>query len=117
MWQKVDENGDRRSSVGFKFHYFVKSNGFHWHIDQDQIEDPDEAVAKVFMDPNQGVVNHHIVLKDKSGQSWVAPAESFSNSYNAFTLISQPESRSIHPVTARAVRGPSSGHSTMPTAA
>ena len=100
VWQKVDENGARRSSVGFKFHYFVKSNGFHWHIDQDQIEDPDEAVAKVFMDPNQGVVNHHIVLKDKSGQSRVAPAESFSNSYNAFTLISQPESMSIHPVTA-----------------
>ena len=100
VWQKVDENGARRPSVGFKVHYFVKSNGFHWRIDQDQIEDPDEAVAKVFMDPNQGVVNHHIVLKDGLGQSRVASAESFSNSYNAFTLLSPPESRSIHPVTA-----------------
>ena len=78
VWQKVDDNGARMSSVGFKFHYFAKSNGFHWHIDQDHIEDPDEAVAKVFMDPNQGVVNHHIVLKDASGQFRVAPAESFS---------------------------------------
>ena len=100
VWQKVYRNGTRKSSKGFAFHYFVKSAGFHWRIDTDQIEDPDEAVAKVFMDPNLGVVKHHIVLKDESGQSWVAPAESFSNSYSAFTLISQPQPRSVHVVTA-----------------
>ena len=100
VWQKVNGNGALGPSVGFKFHYFVKSSGFHWRIDQDLIEDPDEAVAKVFMDPNLGVVSHRIVLKDESGQSRVAPAESFSNSYNAFTLISQPQPRSVHAVTA-----------------
>ncbi len=63
-------------------------------------EDPDEAVAKAFMDRNLGVVDHHIVIKDESGQSWVAPPESFSNSYNAFTLISQPQPRSVRVVTA-----------------
>ena len=98
VWQKVDENGTLESSKGFTFHYFVKSAGFHWRIDTDQIEDPDEAVTKVFIDSNQGVVNHHIVFKDESGQSWVAPAESFSNSYNAFTLISKPKLRSVHSV-------------------
>ena len=99
VWQKVDRNGTRESSKGFAFHYFVKSAGFHWRIDTDQIEDPDDAVAKVFMDRNLGVVNHHIVFKDESGQSWVAPAESFSNSYSAFTLISQPQPRSVRVVT------------------
>ena len=100
MWQKADGNGALGPPVGFKFHYFVKSSGFRWHIDQDRIEDPDKAVDKVFVDPSRGVVNHHIVLKDESGQSWVAPAESFSNSYTAFTLLSQPESRSVHAISA-----------------
>ena len=100
VWQKVDENGTRESSKGFTFHYFVKSAGFHWRIDTDQIEDPDEAVTKVFIDSNQGVVKHRIVFRDESGQSWVAPAESFSNSYNVFTLISKPELRSVHSVSA-----------------
>ena len=100
VWQRVDKNGVQRPSTGFRFHYFVKSDGFHWRIDYDQIEDPDDAVAKVFTDPNQGIVTHHIVFKDVSGRSWVAPAESFSNSYNAFTLISQPQPRSVHAVTA-----------------
>ena len=103
VWQKVDENGAQGSGAGFKFHYFVKSNGFNWHIDQNRIEDPDKAVATVFSDPNQGVVNHHIVLQDRSGQSRIAQAESFSNSYNAFTLLSPPGSRSIHPVTGQAI--------------
>ena len=100
VWQKVDSNGSLGTSTGFKFHYFVKSNGFYWRIDKSLIEDPDEAVAKVFMDPNRGVVNHDIVLRDKSRRSWVAPAESFSNSYNAFTLISQPKPTFVHAATA-----------------
>ena len=100
VWKRVDENGARGSCAGFKFHYFVKSKGFRCFIDQNRIEDPDEAVAKVFADPNQGVVNHHLVLGDQSGQFRAAPAESFSNLYNAFTLLSLPVSRSIHAVTA-----------------
>ena len=103
VWQRVDENGAQGPCVGSKFHYFIKSSGFNWHIDRNWIEDPDKAVAKVFTDPIQGVVNHHIVLQDRSGQSYVIPAESFSNSYNAFTLLSPPESKSVHPVTKQAI--------------
>lgn len=100
VWQKVNSNGSQGSSQAFKFHYFVKSTGFHWRIHESLIEDPDEAVAKVFVDPNLGVVNHEIVLKDRLRRSWVAPAESFSNSYSAFTLISLPKLRSVHAITA-----------------
>ena len=99
VWRKVESNGFTGTSAGFKFHYFVKSNGFHWRIEKNLIEDPDDAVAKVFVDPNLGVVNHEIVLKDRSRRSWIALAESFSNSYNAFTLISLPKLGSIHAVT------------------
>ena len=100
VWRKVDSNGFMGTSAGFKFHYFVKSNGFHWRIEKSLIEDPDDAVARVFMDPTLGVVNHEIVLKDKSTRFWIAQAESFSNSYSAFTLLSQPKPRFIHAVTA-----------------
>ena len=105
IWQKQNGNGSGKPASGFKFHYYVKSKGFHQRITQDQIEDPDEAVARVFANPIQGVVSHDIVLKTESGQSCVAAAESFSNSYNAFTLISLPKRRSVHPVTARSAQG------------
>ena len=100
VWKRVDENGTRGSCAGFKVHYFVKSRGFHCFVDQNRIEDPEEAVAKVFTDPDHGTVNHHLVFNGQSGQFRVALAESFSNSYNVFTLLSPPEARSIHPVTA-----------------
>ena len=100
VWKRVDENGARGSGAGFKLHYFVKSKDFRCFIDENRIEDPDEAVAKVFADPNQGVVSHDLVLGDQSGQCRIAPAESFSNSYNVFTLLSPPEARSKHPVPA-----------------
>lgn len=105
----MDENGARGSCAEFKVHYFVKSKDFRCFVDQNRIEDPEEAVVKVFSAPSQGVVSHDLVLGEQSGQFRVAPAESFSNSYNVFTLLSPPEARSIHPVAARAVKGLLSG--------
>ena len=100
VWKRVDENGARRSCAGLKVHYFVKSKGFRCFIDQNRIEDPDDAVAKVFTDPDHGVVSHELVLGSQSGQYRVAPAESFSNSYNVFTLLSPPKAGFIHPAAA-----------------
>ena len=104
VWTPDNENGSRKTSGGIKFHYFVKSKGFRWHIEAGKIRDPDEALAKVVMDPWRGVVSHDIVLMNESGQPCVAQAESFSNSYNAFSLISPPQRRPVCSVPARSAK-------------
>ena len=93
-WQKETPTGSRRPSRVIRFYYFVKSKGFHLHIDPDQILGPDDAVAGVLGHPNSGVVPQQIILKDQWDQSCAFLAESFSNTYNAFTLIFRPESKS-----------------------
>jgi hypothetical protein len=79
-------------------HYYVKSKDFHGHVDPGQVADPDEVVTKMFTDSIVGVIKHELILADGSGQRYVAQAESFSNSYNVFTLISQPTRKSVQPV-------------------
>ena len=98
VWRPRDGNGPLRHSVKLELHYYVKSKSFLGHIEPGQIADPDDAVSKVFTASSRGVVEHEMVFQDESGKDCVTTAESFSNSYNAFTLISQPVRTSIHPV-------------------
>ena len=79
-------------------HYYVKSKDFHGHVDPGQVADPDEVATKMFTDSILGVIKHELILADGSGQRYVAQAESFSNSYNVFTLISQPTRKSVQQV-------------------
>ena len=105
VWKRRERNGLPSSSALLELHYYVKSKSFLGHIKLGQIADQDEAVTKVFMGSSLGVVKHEIVLKSKSGEDCLAAAESFSNSYNVFTLISQPVSRHTHLVATRIAKG------------
>ena len=100
IWKREEVSGPRKAVGGYRLHYFVKSDGFRWHVDADKIRDPEGAVAKVVKDPWQGVVSHDMILMDGPGHPCVARAESFSNSYNAFTLISPPQHKPVYQVAA-----------------
>ena len=98
VWKPVSKNGLPRLSNELVLHYYVKSKGFLWHVDAGQLADPDGVVTKLYSDPTLGVIKHEVVLGDGSGQDYPAQAESFSNSYTVFTLISQPTRKSVQPV-------------------
>ena len=104
VWRPKGGNGSTEISVGLELHYYLKSKSFLGHIKPRQIADPDEAVSKVFTASNSGVTKHEMVFHTESGEESVADAESFSNSYNVFTLISQPVHRRTHLIPARAAR-------------
>ena len=104
VWRPKGRNGSTQISVGLELHYYLKSRSFIGHIEPGQIADPDEAVTKVFTGPSPGVTQHEMVFRTESGEESVADAESFSNSYNVFTLISQPVRRRTHLAPARAAR-------------
>ena len=96
VWTPKGRNGSTGISVGLTLHYYLKSRSFLGHIEPGQIADPDEAVSKVFTAPSVGVTKHEMVFLTETGEESVADAESFSNSYNVFTLISQPVRRRNH---------------------
>ena len=98
VWKPGSKNGFLPSCGELALHYYVKSKDFHWHVAPGQVADPDEVVAKTFTDSILGVVNHELIIADGSGHHYSAQAESFSNSYNVFTLISQPTRKSVQPV-------------------
>ena len=102
VWKPKGWVGAPGFSPALELHYYVKSKGFHGHIEPRQIADPDGAVSKVFVSSSLGVVQHEMVFQNQTGEPYVADAESFSNSYNAFTLISQPVRRRAHLGLARA---------------
>ena len=105
VWKPKAGNGSNGVSVGLELHYYVKSKSFLGHIKPGQIADPDEAVSKLFLASSPGVVKHEMVFQSGPGEESVADAESFSNSYNVFTLISRPVRRRMHPAPARTARG------------
>ena len=96
VWKPKDENGERPCGE-LALQYYVKSRSFRGHVGPGQVADPDGVVARLFADSTQGVVNHEVILADGSGSDHLAHAESFSNSYTVFTLISKPTRRSVHP--------------------
>ena len=104
VWKSKSCVGPPGFSPEIELHYYVKSKRFHGHIEPRQIADPDGAVSKVFVSSSLGVVQHEMVFQNQSGEAYVADAESFSNSYNAFTLISQPVRRHAQLAPARAAR-------------
>ena len=98
VWKPESKNGAPRPCEKLALHYYVKSKGFNWHVGPGQIADPDRVVTKLFKNSTLGVIKHQVILADGSGQDYLAQAESFSNSYTVFTLISEPTRNSIHPV-------------------
>ena len=103
VWKPKNGYGLLPTCRELALQYYVKSKDFHGHVGPGQIADPDGVVAKLFTDSSPGVVNHDIILSDVSGQEYIAQAESFSNSYNVFTLIAEPARRSVHPVVSPSV--------------
>jgi hypothetical protein len=78
------------SDHSMSLQYYVKSPSFEGHIRPGQIADPDCAVAKVFCESPNEVVEHAMKFTSNAGETLVTDAQSFSNSYLVFTLISQP---------------------------
>ena len=92
VWRPANNNGSPGTSDELVLHYYVKSSSFTGHIDTGQIADADDVIAKIFKDPKLGgVIRHEITLASKTGKAFSVDAESFSNSYNVFTLIRQPQ--------------------------
>ena len=98
VWKPKSENGSSRPCEEFDLHYYVKSKSFNWRVGPWQIADPDGVVPKLFTNSTLGVIKHQVILADGLGQDHHAQAESFSNSYTVFTLISEPAGKSVHPV-------------------
>ena len=98
VWKPCSKDGFPPLGEELVLHYYVKSKDFHGHVAPGQVADPDKVVTKMFTDSILGVIKHELILADGSGQRYVAQAESFSNSYNVFTLISQPTRKSVQPV-------------------
>ena len=104
VWRPKGGNSLTQISVGLELHYYLKSKSFLGHIEPGLIADSDEAVSKVFTAPSPGVTKHEMVFRTESGEESVADAESFSNSYNVFTLISQPVRKRLHLVPEEAAK-------------
>lgn len=98
VWKPKNENGGRLFCGELALQYYVKSRSFRGYVDPGQIADPDGVVTKLFTDSTQGIIKHDMVLTDGSGKDYLAHAESFSNSYTVFTLISKPARRPVQPV-------------------
>jgi hypothetical protein len=92
VWQPTRDEGElwTPSSHSMSLRYYVKSAAFEGHIRPGQIADPDDAITKVFCDTPNEVVKHEMKFRSNTGETLVADAQSFSNSYLVFTLISQP---------------------------
>ena len=101
VWRPHARNGSTEASTGLELHYYLKSRSFLGHIEPGQIADPDGAISTLFTALRPVVTRHEMVFQAASGEERVVDAESFSNSYNVFTLISQPMSRSTHSAPAR----------------
>ena len=94
VWKPDDHNQQSEAPDRLSLHYYVPSSSFRGRIDPGQIADPDGAVTRVFGDPAlTGITKHEMTFTGKAGEKYVAQAESFSNSYNVFTLVSQPVRR------------------------
>lgn len=104
VWKPNGRNGSLGSPVGLELHYYVKSKSFNGHIEPGQMADPDETVSTLFAAPDHGVVSHEMIFVSRSGAELVADAESFSNSYNVFSLISRPVRRPAQFATLKAAK-------------
>ena len=93
VWEPIFRNGSIGSFSGLELRYFRKSKNFVGRIELGRIADPDDEVSQVFKAPGLGVVRHEVMFQCESGEQRVSDAESFSNSYSVFTLISQPVRR------------------------
>ena len=98
VWKPESKNGSLQPRRELALHYYVKSKGFHWYVDSGHISDPDEVVNTIITDSTMGIIKHEMILADRSGHDYLAQAESFSNSYTVFTLISRPTRKSVQPV-------------------
>lgn len=92
VWRPIGHEGElcAPSDHSMSLHYYVKSSAFEGHIKPGQIADSDDAITKVFCDSPNEVVEHEMKFRSNTAETLVADAQSFSNSYMVFTLISQP---------------------------
>ena len=97
VWKPRNANGRLQPCGELALQYYVKSKSFRGHVDPGQIADPDGVVTRLSTDSTLGIINHEVILADGSVQNYSAQAESFSNSYTVFTLISQPTRKSTQP--------------------
>ena len=90
IWKHYKAGDTEATTEQLKLHYYVKSKSFHYRISTGQIADPEGVVAKLYESSGKGVIKHELTVNNGTGKEFVAQAESFSNSYSVFTLMSQP---------------------------
>jgi hypothetical protein len=90
VWSPVETNNDGVQHVQLKLHYYVPSRSFSGHISPGiTIEDKD--LVGLLTGSSLEVVKHKVKVKGVNGETYTLDAESFSNSYNVFTLLFQPK--------------------------
>ena len=97
IWRQKKTDVASLLTEELEIHYYIKSEGFQYHIKPGQVADPDDAVTEVFSNPELDIVDHEMLLVDDLGYNCISQAESFSNSYNVFTLLTPPDRRIVHP--------------------
>ena len=92
VWRPSTKATELWTPSSMSLHYYIPSPSFNGHIDPGQVADPDDVVSKLYSEPSgDRVVKHEMRFEAEGGTAMVAPAQSFSNSYVVFTLVSQPQ--------------------------
>ena len=93
VWRPKYKNGNLwiPGADSMSLQHYIKSPAFKGHISPGQIANSNNIITKVFCESPHKIVKHTMEFKIETGETLVADAESYSNSYNVFTLISQPQ--------------------------
>ena len=91
VWSPIKPIDEGIRQTQLKLHYYIPSRSFKRHIATGvTIEDKD--LLELLTDPSFEAVNHKISVSTNNKNPQLLNAESFSNSYNVFTLIYEPKS-------------------------
>jgi len=89
VWRPIEKPETLSISNNLRLHYYTPSKNFRIHFPPNQDAD-DEVILGLYEDSSPGIIKHTLQLETKDGKKLVAQAESFSNSYNVFTLVTNP---------------------------
>jgi len=90
IWKPLEISKDGAQQIQLKLHYYLPSRNFKGHITHGMTI-KDEDLIGLLTDYSIGAVKHKIKVNGYRGKTQLLDAESFSNSYNIFTLIFQPK--------------------------
>ena len=85
-----------KESTGTTLQQYVKSDGFKFHFEPGQQTDAEDVITQLMVGSKKGIVQHEMEF-ELDGKTLSIPVESFSNSYQVFTLVSEIPSARNNP--------------------